>query len=268
MVDMYGIRVRSGHCQVCLKRNGVDFYKNFGFNTWGGRDAALMHAIAWRDEIVRLHPPLLRREKAQRLISTNTSGIAGVFTMKYKGVVMMWGARTTIGSHKTVTKAFSIRRYGEQPAKAMAIAERQKQLGLLEGHVHLHPAEEVLRTAEPPLNPIPMVPPARRRHVLRRDNHSGVTGVSLVVLKGQPMYWMASTQLLGVVLKNTFSLTKHGYEQAKALAIEAREQQLIRLGVCTAEDVDARTACARSSVLFTTTEACSASNPPSGKNLS
>ena len=75
---MYGVSSAENKWVVILRRNRERFQMSFSHITYGGTDAALAAAQAWRDETVRLHPPSLKRERAQQIISTNKSGVPGV----------------------------------------------------------------------------------------------------------------------------------------------------------------------------------------------
>ncbi|PIF77206.1 hypothetical protein CLU95_4379 [Variovorax sp. 54] len=138
---MYGIYGYSDYWSVDIRRNKVRMVKAFYFNTHGGRGGALKQAQAYRDELVREHLPVLKREIAQRVRSDNKSGIAGVyFRQEPGGKNPMWIASTRVSPDKGISKAFSVGRYGSR-AKELAIAERQKQLAQMTGYASRHPAD-------------------------------------------------------------------------------------------------------------------------------
>lgn len=97
-----------------------------------GEAAALLRAQAWRDEVIKKHPPTLRREIAQILRSNNTSGISGVpyrqHNPEHPG---SWIAVTSTNGTR-LYRTFAVKEHGYEAAKALAIAERQKQLEQLE----------------------------------------------------------------------------------------------------------------------------------------
>jgi len=227
--DRYGIKESRSSFQVVLRRQGRIWSSTFSFAVWGGREAALQQARIWRDDIVRRYPPRSRRAKAQQLICSNTSGVAGVTAKRTpEGRVWLWSAKTVVGPGQTLNKSFSVGRYGED-ARRMAIAERQRQLRQLPGRAYVHPAEAVVRTA-PPARPGPVGKPRHRDELPRRNNTSGVPGVHRVQGDApHPGWWVAVTARHGQRLRKSFSIKVHGDEQARALAMAERDRQLRQL---------------------------------------
>jgi len=149
---MYGITRTMGNRDgpgwiVALMRNGVRLSKPFPFSIFGGEEAALIRAEAWRDDVAKKHPPASRQQRATQLRSTNKTGIPGVTCLfGPDGEPRSWVARTQISPDKKLHAKFSIRRYGLD-AKLLAIAARQKQLQHLTGLAFVHPSETVVREA-------------------------------------------------------------------------------------------------------------------------
>jgi hypothetical protein len=225
----YGIFEGPLGWEVRLVRDGKKYLKQFFFRAYGDRDKALAHAQAWRDELVRAHPPQSRRDRASKLRSNNTSGIPGVSVQcDREGRPVLWLASTYIGPGQILRKAFSIGRWGAQ-AQALAIAERESQLSRMAGLAHVHPAEPWVRAGrvERVLPDVP--PPISRPELVRTNNRSGVAGV--VRRKGRnghPGYWTAQTFVDGVAVTRSFSVLTEGEEKARALAVEERRRQLSR----------------------------------------
>lgn len=217
---MYGI-TDQGICWVAsLLRRRKRLMKSFAFSMYGDREAALRAAQAWRDNLMREHPMMLKRDKASRINSNNTTGYPGVFCIKRPdGSVQSWRAQTRVGNGRVICKSFSLQRYGKH-AKAMAIAERQRQLEKMEGPIRPTPA-----TPPPITVPAPVI---SRERVMRKDNRTGIPGVCLSRdPDGTPRAWMAVTQIApGHRLLNEFTVLEHGEERARQLAIEERERQL------------------------------------------
>lgn len=114
--------------RVTLFRDGkkvVD--KEFPHLTYGGEALALREAIAHRDEQMLLHPPRRSRDVRGKIRTTNTSGHAGV-TRYRMGKYYYWVAQTKRRDGKPLKKSFRIDQFGEEEAKALAIAERNRQL--------------------------------------------------------------------------------------------------------------------------------------------
>lgn len=225
---MYGISLADRKWVVILRRNKQRFSKSFSHITYGGSDAALTAAQAWRDEIARLHPTALKREKSERLISTNKSGIPGVrCRLGADGKAQLWMVQTRIGS-QILLKSFSVGRYGEK-AKQLAIAERQKHLDLVEGRTSRHPADQV----EPDAQPVPLerwsTKAMTKAEVVRRNNKTGIAGVfRRLASDGQPRAWVARTRTSDETLYKEFSVNEHGEPLARQLAIAERQRQLER----------------------------------------
>lgn len=232
---MYGISRAIGHrdgpgWNVHLTRNGVHFSKPFPFSMYGGEEPALIRAQAWRDDIVKAHPPRTRVQIATQLKSNNTSGIPGVTCQLGRdGNVVGWIAGTTLSPGKKLTKYFSVGRHGAAQAKLLAIAERQRQLQQMTGLRAVHPAEATVRNA--PATPIPPhIPvPVGKAEILMRTNKSGVAGVHRF-----PKHWGALTYYTvpgegKKLVSKYFSVKTHGEEKAKALAIAERQKQRERV---------------------------------------
>lgn len=234
---MYGITSALGDrdgpgWNVILKRNGVRFAKPFPFSRFGGEEAALVQAQAWRDEMVKAHPPASRQQRANQLRSTNKTGIPGVTCMLGPdGKPRTWVAKTQIAPDKTLQAKFSIARHGPE-AKLLAIAARQKQLQQLTGLAFVHPSEAVVREAAPRPIPPDIPEPLAKAEIVRRTNKSGVPGVRRVEAKDRcSAYWGAITASGDgrKSLSKFFSIKTHGEERAKELAIAERQRQLRRV---------------------------------------
>lgn len=144
VAEMYGIyRVAaSRRWVVMIRRQGAVLRKTFGFGPYGGEEAALERAKLWRDETVRDHPPTQKKMLAMRPRSHNTSGFAGVFCVfNAEGRPTAWNAKTVLGPGRVLSKNFNIRALGSECAKQLAIAEREKQLEMVEGFPKVHVGE-------------------------------------------------------------------------------------------------------------------------------
>jgi hypothetical protein len=145
--SMYGIVRQKTYWQGKLERSRQRFSKTFSFAQLGGVQDALALAQAWRDDIVRQHPPVMRQQRASKLRTNNKTGIAGVTcVLGPDGRPFQWSAHTYIAPGKLLQKTFSVYRYGDD-AQKLAIAERQKQLEQMEGRARLHPVEEQVRSS-------------------------------------------------------------------------------------------------------------------------
>jgi hypothetical protein len=118
------------HWTMRLVRQGTLVLRRFSDGSYGGDLAALTVARAYRDAVVRLIPPFTRRQVYRKLPVTNRSGVIGVWRLE-TGRAAYWQAYIDIDGERR-SKAFSVKRYGEQQAKELAVAQRA-------GYEHLQP---------------------------------------------------------------------------------------------------------------------------------
>ena len=131
------------YLKVELHRNGQIFVKVFYVRRCGGEGPALKLAQAWRDHIIEQYPPISMAQFCSILRTNNTSGTAGVVrkvtrdSSKAAGAVerVYWTARIPLPDGKVRLQSFSVRTFGEDEAKRLAIAARQQGLQGLQGIV-------------------------------------------------------------------------------------------------------------------------------------
>ncbi|MEJ7805568.1 MAG: AP2/ERF family transcription factor, partial [Telluria sp.] len=135
-------RARGGYYfHVTLRRDGKIFQKDFFEKRCGGRRSALKLAQAWRDTIIVEHPAMSMAKFCSIVRSNNTSGIPGVCravkgrSAKNVKVALRayWRASIPLGDGKSRIQNFSVRTYGEEEAKQLAIDARMHALRELEG---------------------------------------------------------------------------------------------------------------------------------------
>lgn len=159
--SMYAIRPRMGKAQrhlgweVALVRNRKRYQKYFANSRFGGRDSSLAEAKAWRDHVSRSMPCVTRAALSQLIRRHNTSGYPGAYLMASKRKTekgerkhWMWQARTPQEVVPARTKSFSISRYGDDEAFALAVAARQEFVEQLGGRQWMHAIPETLRPGE------------------------------------------------------------------------------------------------------------------------
>lgn len=227
-VDMYGISPRPWGFEVSLVRNGVRYARLFGHASYGGPQQALRRAQAWRDTIVKEHPPVARKDRAQTLRSNNKTGEPGVFSrLSAQGKPVAWLAKTYLGNEEILRAEFDLADWGPA-ARTHAIGERQRQLGRMVGLARLHPAEEAIRRRPPPDDEAALPPKRSKSEIVRRNNTSGVSGVQFKTPRaGHPGYWVAITYTAGKgSVSRSFSVRTLGYDVARDMAIVERQQQL------------------------------------------
>lgn len=167
-LEMYGIsrfddEKRYSHgWRVSLLRQGKRLVENFPDKKHGGRQRALKKAQRRRDELLRKFPPISRREVCLIRRSNNQSGITGVCTYakRYKlrdgsyRETRYWDASWPGEDGKKVSVSFSVKEYGDEMARSMAIRARQRGLEGVEGAFWASergmvrkPAKIIVRTA-------------------------------------------------------------------------------------------------------------------------
>jgi len=127
--------------RVSLRRRGKMLVENFPDKKYGGRQRALMLARQFRDELLGKFPPISRREVCMVKRSNNRSGISGVcsYAKPYRlkdGTIRetrYWEATWPAVEGKNVSVNFSVKKYGEELARSMAIRARLRGLEGVEG---------------------------------------------------------------------------------------------------------------------------------------
>lgn len=103
--------------------------KYFSDSVYGSAAAALEVAKVWRDQIFSTLPVISKAQYVTRIQTTNTSGVAGVSMRKrkIKGVQHeYWIAYAPkYPGHSRHTKSFSVGKFGEREAFALAVKARQ-----------------------------------------------------------------------------------------------------------------------------------------------
>jgi hypothetical protein len=127
--------------RVSLRRRGTLHVKNFPDMKYGGRQKALRLGQRHRDELMRRHPPLTRREFSNIRRRHNQTGVVGVcrFASGYRlkngkmRYSWYWEAiwPTTLGESETLR--FSVNKLGEKGAFEKACAARKRGLKQVHG---------------------------------------------------------------------------------------------------------------------------------------
>jgi len=146
-IALYGIsridddKHRTHAWRVSLRRKGKTHVKNFPDKKYGGKRKALQLAKHYRDKLIIKYPPLTRKEFANILRANNKSGITGVcwYAKPYylrdgtKCESAYWEASwpTAMGDSEYTT--FSVKKYGEDKARRLAINARRRGLKKVQG---------------------------------------------------------------------------------------------------------------------------------------
>lgn len=125
----------SAYWRVSLIRQGVRHRKSFTDSTYGNAEHALAAARAWRDALFLKFPLEKRATIAQRITAANTSGVTGVSrsTELHKGTLChFWtGFSPKIKGYPRRGKKFSVAKYGEEEAFALAVQARAQFVATL-----------------------------------------------------------------------------------------------------------------------------------------
>jgi hypothetical protein len=126
---------KAQHCwEVKIIRPGNSFHRSFSDSKHGGKDGALIAAMACRDEELKSRPAMNSFEQAIKPKVTNRSGIVGVRRgdkvvtrgNKFWTYPAWIATGTPVSGGKSKTKYFVISHYGSSAAaKAAAIIQRQ-----------------------------------------------------------------------------------------------------------------------------------------------
>lgn len=111
---------------VSVKRQGRDVSRHFFDQVWGGPAPALAMASSYRDAVLRLIPPVTKRQAQTRMRRNNTSGAPGVFAKTVNRQIVGWVANLETPD-KRFAKTFMVSTHGEL-AKDKAIAHRERLL--------------------------------------------------------------------------------------------------------------------------------------------
>jgi hypothetical protein len=153
--DRLGVtRVRAGAggpgWKACASWNGKTLEKRFLDQRLGGRKAALMYALGWRDRMTNPRSKSITIAEFSGIRrSSNTSGVAGVSRasraeIRRDGTIAVrhyWLARTPAGGGRYKTSYFRIEKYGEEEAYRRAVKVRLQKLAELTRPLRGHQAQ-------------------------------------------------------------------------------------------------------------------------------
>ncbi|WP_291986610.1 AP2 domain-containing protein [Candidatus Accumulibacter sp. ACC007] len=124
---------------VMFTRQGKRYYQSFYDFSRGGPENALAAAIAWRDEQLAKISVLTKRAFCQIKRTSNRTGVPGVHFIRPKNQPQgSWAARIKLPDGRQRTKAFAVKKYGENRAFSLAVEARSQLLELVEDTPFLH----------------------------------------------------------------------------------------------------------------------------------
>ncbi|MES2264692.1 MAG: AP2/ERF family transcription factor [Pseudomonadota bacterium] len=153
-IGRYMTSENNGNWRVSLIRQGTRHRKTFSDSVYGGAGPALLAAKAWRDQLFLTLPAHSKAQKATRINTTNTSGVAGVHRSRERHVspaLEYWVAHSPKEKGRPGrTRKFSIAKYGDEQAFSLAVQAREAFVAELQDAQYLHhrAARKLLQTIE------------------------------------------------------------------------------------------------------------------------
>ncbi len=222
---------------VSIRRQGRTFQRTFSVARYKSPEESKAAALAYRDEVLQMFPPMSRREFGTIVRSNNTSGVPGV-SRRIRDGEAYWSAIVHQAGGRTKKRSFSVKQWGEDTAKAKAIAARMSMLRDVPGWITHQPDTAAAGLVPPPLVICSRAPvetdgsrrrapsPERRvyRQPLRWKTRDGwKTGAT----------WVAEYAAEdGRVRRRSFSVRTHGEEGARNLAQAQRKAWVEDLQTC------------------------------------
>ncbi len=118
---------------VAFRRRGHYYYQSFYDVRRGGPEQSLAAAIAWRNAQLARVATLGMREFCRLRRTNNSSGVPGVqFVRRKNQPEGFWQARLKLSNGRELTKAFSVKKYGEREAFRLAVDARNALLESIE----------------------------------------------------------------------------------------------------------------------------------------
>lgn len=232
---LYGISLRQVNgvavaWRVSIRRRGRNVGRLFSVKAFGSLKKALKAAIAFRNEVNEIFPPLTKQEVHAIRRSTNTSGVPGVFRTK----TGEWKASIQFEDGTCKTRQFAVHVYGESRARQLAVEARVELLKQIRGHLIFH--EEKIKIRSSNCNDEPAVcitpykeKPAPSPYSMRANRSPGVgtVNVKTVLANGQVVrvqYRVAQfIKPDGLPKRRYFSVARYGEKEAERLAIAQRQ---------------------------------------------
>ncbi|MFM9436085.1 hypothetical protein ACFDR9_003162 [Janthinobacterium sp. CG_23.3] len=141
--------------RVSMVRQGSRHRKTFSDSVHGGAAPALLAAKAWRDQLFLALPVENKASRAARVNAANTSGVAGVNRARTLRNGEAWDAWVAHGPKvkglPSRSKKFSVAKYGEERAFALAVEARAAFVAEFSGTAYWHhrSARKMRRALDP-----------------------------------------------------------------------------------------------------------------------
>ncbi len=222
---------------VTVKRQGINVTKHFSVSVLGGEEEAFKAAQEWRDRVLALLPPMTYRQLKTLVRANNNSGIPGVWRTNHP-TCPYWMACIETGAQKR-TRKFSVKKYGEENAKQMAIEARRQMLQTGQDKFWVATEASLDLTVQTFADPKELAAndalawdDSVQEHFLERLRAEGLIGKpptpqvrmrSCASLPGS--IWEACyVTIEGTRIRRRFSVAKYGDKEAECLAWQAYDR--------------------------------------------
>lgn len=124
-----------GSWRVGIGRGENRLLQTFPDSKYGSEEASLAAAQEYRNELLQKAPLLSKQSFMRKVRRNNRSGISGVGVYG-EGEKRFWLARIDYkgyGDKKTKSRKYRVSKYGEEEAKAKAIAQREAWVNEVQG---------------------------------------------------------------------------------------------------------------------------------------
>lgn len=223
---------------VSISRQSIQVSRYFAVSRYGGEEAAFKAAQEWRDRVLALLPPMTFRQLCARVRRNNTSGIPGIYRVVEPSYVC-WKAMVEVAGKRQI-RAFSVKKYGEEEARQMAIEARRQMLQSVPDRFWVATEASLDLTTQTFDNPDalatdvvvwdeatkerfmarlradglieqPHVPPVQKRHFASRKEKGPIWQARYIASGGKKIL-------------RQFSIAKYGDKEAERLAWQAYER--------------------------------------------
>lgn len=215
--------------RVSMVRRGRAFARTFSVKRYGSDEAALQAALAYRDELIKQHAMVSRRENHAILRANSHSGIPGVRLDECRSP--KWVASIELAGKGTVFRSFRIDKYGPEQAFELAVQARKWMLDMVVDQKTIRTPRDPVVLALAPERVVTevVVPLTSDFKAPERDHSSGVPGVFRAMhrkkrldggLWERPMWCAEYRWPDKAKLRRVYAVSRFGEEGARQMALD------------------------------------------------